>query len=113
LLIDLDRRGLLDTTLVLWMAVLGRTPKLNRQASRDPWPQCYTVLMADGGVKRGYVHGASDKHGEYPAKDPVRPDDLAATMYYLLGIDPATELLGVGGRPVAISEGKPVMDVLA
>jgi hypothetical protein len=112
LLIDLDRRGLLDTTLVLWMGEFGRTPKLNGQASRDHWPQCYTVLMAGGGVKRGYVYGASDKHGEYPAKDPVRPDDLAATMFYLLGIDPTTELLGVGGRPVAISEGKPIMDVL-
>jgi len=113
LLIDLDRRGLLDTTLVLWMGEFGRTPKLNGQASRDHWPQCYTVLMAGGGVKRGFVYGASDKHGEYPAKDPVRPDDLAATMFYLLGIDPTTELLGVGGRPVAISEGKPIMDVLA
>ncbi len=113
LLIDLDRRGLLDTTLVLWMGEFGRTPKLNGQTSRDHWPQCYTVLMAGGGVKRGYVYGASDKHGEYPAKDPVRPDDLAATMFYLLGIDPATELIGVGGRPVAISEGKPIMDVLA
>jgi hypothetical protein len=113
LLIDLDRRGLLDTTLVLWMGEFGRTPRINAQASRDHWPQCYTVLMAGGGVKRGYVYGASDKHGEYPAKDPVRPDDLAATMFYLLGIDPATELHGVGNRPVPISEGKPIMDVVA
>jgi len=110
---DLETRGLLDTTLVVWVGEFGRTPKINKNASRDHWPQCYTVLMAGGGVKRGYVYGASDKHGEYPAKDPVRPDDLAATMFYLLGIDPTTELHGVGGRPVAISEGKPIMDVLA
>ena len=109
---DLDQRGLLDTTLVLWMGEFGRTPKLNAQTSRDHWPQCYTVLLAGGGVKRGYVYGASDKDGAYPAKDPVRPDDLAATLFYLLGIDPATEVRGLGDRPVLISEGKPVLDIL-
>jgi hypothetical protein len=113
LLTDLDERGLLDTTLVIWMGEFGRTPRLNAQNSRDHWPQCYTVLLAGGGVKRGYVYGASDKNAEYPAKDPVRPDDLAATMYHLLGIDPATEVKGLGDRPVAISEGQPVMDLLA
>jgi hypothetical protein len=113
LLTDLDERGLLDTTLVLWMGEFGRTPKINSQTSRDHWPQCYTVLLAGGGVKRGYVHGASDKHGEYPAKDPVRPDDLAATLFYLLGIDPGTEVRALGNRPVLISEGKPVMDIMA
>jgi hypothetical protein len=113
LLTDLDQRGLLDSTLVLWMGEFGRTPRLNGQKSRDHWPQCYTTLLAGGGVKRGFVYGASDKNAEYPARDPVRPDDLAATMYYLLGIDPASELLALGGRPVAISEGKPVMDLLA
>jgi hypothetical protein len=95
------------------MGEFGRTPKLNGQTSRDHWPQCYTVLLAGGGVKRGYVYGASDKQGAYPAKDPVRPDDLAATVFYLLGIDPATEVRGLGDRPVAISDGKPVMDVIA
>jgi hypothetical protein len=113
LLTDLDERGLLDTTLVIWMGEFGRTPRLNAQNSRDHWPQCYTVLLAGGGVKRGFVYGASDKHAEYPAKDPVRPDDLAATMYHLLGIDPATEVHAIGNRPVAISEGQPLMDVLA
>lgn len=113
LLNDLESRGLLDTTLVLWMGEFGRTPKINAQASRDHWPQCYTVLLAGGGVKRGFVYGASDKNGAYPAKDPVRPDDLAATVFYLLGIDPATQVRGLGDRPVNISDGKPVMDVLA
>ena len=113
LLTDLDERGLLDSTLVLWMGEFGRTPRLNGQYSRDHWPNCYTTLLAGGGLKRGFVYGASDKNGEYPAKDPVRPDDLAATMFYLLGIDPATEVRALGDRPVAISEGKPVMDLLA
>jgi hypothetical protein len=113
LLCDLDARGLLDTTLVVWMGEFGRTPKINANISRDHWPQCYTTLLAGGGVKRGFVYGESDKTGSYPTKDPVRPDDLAATMFYLLGIDPNTEVAGLGNRPVMISEGKPVMGVLA
>ena len=112
-LLDLDSRGLLDETLVVWAGEFGRTPKINAQISRDHWPNCYTTLLAGGGVKRGYVHGASDKNGAFPARDPVRPDDLAATMFYLLGIDPHTEVAGFGGRPVAIAEGEPVMDVIA
>jgi hypothetical protein len=113
LLHDMEARGMLEDTLVLWMGEFGRTPRLNAQTSRDHWPQCYTVLLAGGGVKRGFVYGASDKNGAYPAKDPVRPDDLAATMFYMLGIDPHTEVRGLGDRPVLITEGKPVMDILA
>jgi len=109
---DLDSRGLLDTTLVVWMGEFGRTPKINENASRDHWPQCYTTLLAGGGVKRGFVYGASDRNGMYPAENPVRPDDLAATIFYLLGIDPHTEVRAVGNRPVLISEGKPVMGVM-
>jgi hypothetical protein len=112
-LLDLDSRGLLDDTLVVWMGEFGRTPRINSQTSRDHWPQCYTALLAGGGVRRGFVYGASDKNGAYPAKDPVRPDDLAATMYYLLGIDPETEVYGLGNRPVAVSSGKPVMGLMA
>lgn len=110
---DMDERGLLDETLVVWMGEFGRTPKINENASRDHWPDCYTVLLAGGGVKRGFVYGASDKHGAYPAENPVRPDDLAATMFYLLGIDPEAQVYGVGNRPLRITEGKPVMGVLA
>lgn len=113
LLTELEERGLLDSTLVLWMGEFGRTPKINTKESRDHWPQCYTSLLAGGGVKRGYVHGASDKRAEYPADNPVRPDDLAATMYHLLGIDPATEVRDVENRPLSITSGQPVMDVIA
>jgi hypothetical protein len=95
------------------MGEFGRTPKINGNISRDHWPDCYTVLLAGGGVKRGYVHGASDKDGAYPAEAMVRPDDLAATLYYLLGIDPAAEVYAVDGRPLAISSGKPVQGVVA
>ena len=110
---DLDQRGLLDDTLVVWMGEFGRTPKLNGNVSRDHWPQCYTALLAGGGVKRGHVHGASDGHGSRPESDPVRPDDLAATIFHLLGIDPATEVRGPGERPLLISEGEPVLDIIA
>jgi hypothetical protein len=108
LLSDLDQRGLLDETLVVWMGEFGRTPKINENASRDHWPYCYSVLLAGGGVKRGYVHGASDRDAAYPARDAVPLDDLAATMFFLLGIDPATEVHDVAGRPLPISAGKVV-----
>jgi hypothetical protein len=110
---DLDDRGLLDSTLVVWMGEFGRTPKINANASRDHWPDCYTVLLAGGGVKRGFIYGASDKNGAYPAENPVRPDDLSATMFYSLGIDPHTHVYAVGNRPVLIAEGNPIMDIFA
>jgi len=113
LLNDLDHRGLLDETLVVWMGEFGRTPNINKNVSRDHWPHCYTTLLAGGGVKRGFVYGASDKTGSYPAENPVRPDDLAATIYYLLGIDPHTEVRTTGDRPVLIAEGKPLTGLIA
>jgi len=112
LLDDLEERGLIDDTLVVWVGEFGRTPKINDNASRDHWPQCYTALLAGGGVKRGYVHGASDAQGMFPAKHPVRPEDLAATLYMLMGIDPATEVHDLTGRPLSIA-GKPVTEVIA
>jgi hypothetical protein len=105
---DLDERGLLDETLVVWMGEFGRTPKINDNISRDHWPQCYTVLLAGGGVKRGFIHGASDRHGAYPDRDPVRPDDLAATMFHLLGINHETEVHDALDRPHPIASGKPI-----
>lgn len=113
LLTDLDQRGLLDETLVLWMGEFGRTPRVNANLSRDHWPDCYTVLMAGGGVKRGFAYGASDRHGAYPAENMVRPDDLAATLFRLLGLDPATEVRGQADRPVAIAGGRVIEDLLA
>jgi len=112
LLDDLEDRGLLDTTLVVWVGEFGRTPKINKNASRDHWPQCYTALLAGGGIKPGVIHGASDAQGMYPDEHPVRPEDLAATIYYLLGIDPASEIYDRDHRPLVIS-GKPVHEVIA
>jgi hypothetical protein len=112
-LIDLDSRGLLDETLVVWMGEFGRTPKINGNVSRDHWPQCYTALLAGGGVKRGFVFGESDATASRPLRDPVRPDDLAATMYHLLGIDPKIEVRNRSDRPLLISEGEVIEGILA
>ncbi|HLU50122.1 MAG TPA: DUF1501 domain-containing protein, partial [Planctomycetota bacterium] len=71
-----------------------------------------SVLLAGGGIKRGYVHGQSDREGAYPLLDPVSPGDLAATMYHLLGIDPTTEIRDAQDRPFPIADGKPIFDVI-
>jgi hypothetical protein len=113
LLEDLDTRGLLDETLVVWVGEFGRSPRINKMAGRDHWPQCYTALLAGGGLKRGFVYGASDKYGAYPAGDPVRPDDLAATMFHLLGIDPHTEVYDALHKPLQIAQGNPVTGLCA
>mgnify|MGYP000723995770 CR=1 FL=1 len=110
LLNDLKERGLLEKTVVVWMGEFGRTPKINANISRDHWPHCYTVLLAGGGTKRGFVHGSSDETGSHPASNPVTPDDVAATIYYLMGIDPRSEVMDAQGRPIMISSGNPIME---
>ena len=110
---DLERRGMLEETLVVWMGEFGRTPKINKNKSRDHWPKCYSVLLAGGGVKRGFVYGASDKTGSEPADNPVRLEDLSATIYYLLGIDPTSEIHDNQGRPLMISSAEPILDIVA
>jgi hypothetical protein len=105
---DLDARGLLDTTLVVALGEFGRTPKINKEGGRDHWPDCYSALVAGGGVKGGLVYGASDKNGAYPACDPVTPADLAATIFWCFGLDPAAEIRDMAGRPYRLAEGEPL-----
>lgn len=112
LLEDLDVRGLLDETMVVWAGEFGRTPKINKDAGRDHWPQCYTILMAGGGLQRGFLHGASDSSGAYPRDQPCTPDDISATMFHCLGIDPTIELRDQLDRPVPVSYGKPITPLL-
>jgi uncharacterized protein (DUF1501 family) len=104
---------LLKDTLVLWMGEFGRTPRINALAGRDHWPQCYHAVLAGGGVKAGHIHGASDKVGAYPTLGQVRPEDVSATVFDLLGIDPETEVRDRLDRPHPISHGKVIEDVLA
>ena len=105
---DLQERGLLESTLVVALGEFGRTPKINASAGRDHWPDCYTVLLAGGGVQGGAVYGASDKFGAYPAIDPATPADLAATIFWRFGISPATEIHDPTGRPYKLAEGAPI-----
>jgi hypothetical protein len=113
LLEDLDDRGLLDSTLVVAMGEFGRTPHINSQAGRDHWPDCYSVLLAGGGVQGGAVYGASDRLAAYPATDPVTPGDLAATIFWRFGIDPTTEIHDPLGRPHRIATGEPLRKLFA
>jgi len=113
LLTDLDERGLLDETLVVWMGEFGRTPRINKNNSRDHWPNCYTVLLAGGGVKRGFRYGASDRDGAYPDTGAVSPDDISATLFALMGISPETQMYDALNRPFAISRGTPITGLMA
>jgi hypothetical protein len=102
LLDDLRQRGLLDETLVICMGEFGRSPRVNAAAGRDHWPRCYTLLLAGGGVRGGFVFGKSDRIGSDPSENPVTPHDLIATIYSLLGIPPEKELPDQLGRPVRL-----------
>jgi hypothetical protein len=108
LLEDLQARGLLDDTLVYWTGDFGRTPTINKDAGRDHWPQCQTVLMAGGGIRGGQVYGASDAIGARPTDRPVLPDDITATIFHALGLDPETIVYDQLHRPMPISAGRPI-----
>jgi len=96
LLFDLHDRGLLEDTIVLAIAEFGRTPRINNRAGRDHWPHVFSALIAGGGIPGGTVVGSSDQQGGYPGSQPIRPGDLAATLYHKMGLDP---LLDVRIRP--------------
>jgi hypothetical protein len=113
LLSDLESRGLLDDTLVIWMGDMGRTPRINGSAGRDHWSFCYSIVMAGGGICAGQVFGSSDRSAAYPSTNPVGPGDVAATIYHLLGINPEEHVTDQQGRPFVVSNGKPIAAVLA
>ena len=102
---DLDRNGLLDSTLVLVSSEFGRTPKINKDAGRDHWPKVFSVVMAGGGAKKGYIHGASNATASEPDRDEIGPEDLATTVYHQLGIIADKELMAPGNRPIEIVDG--------
>jgi hypothetical protein len=102
---DLESRGLLSKTLILVSSEFGRTPKINNEAGRDHWPKVFSVMMAGGGIKGGLVYGSSDATATEPEFDPVTPEDLATTMYHLLGIVADKELMAPGDRPIEICDG--------
>jgi uncharacterized protein (DUF1501 family) len=108
LLEDLAQRGLLDETLVVWMGEFGRTPRINGAGGRDHWGHVFSVALAGGGVQGGRVYGASDRSGGQPRDGRVQPQDLTATLFHCLGIDPHAEIHDALGRPVAVSRGEVV-----
>jgi hypothetical protein len=112
LLDDLSQSGMLDDTLVVWNSEFGRTPKVNRNAGRDHWGACNTVVMAGAGVTGGQVYGASDAQAAYPIANKVTQDDIAATMYHLLGFHPESPVYDRLSRPHQIALGEPIYDLL-
>jgi hypothetical protein len=112
LLDDLETRGLLDQTLVVVMGEFGRTPKINKDAGRDHWGSCQSVLLAGGGIRGGQVLGSSDKQAAYPASEPIDPVDIHATMLHCLGLDPEAEMRDHLGRPYPLSGGRVLTGLL-
>jgi hypothetical protein len=121
LLEDLQQRGLLDETLVVWTGEFGRTPRVGQgvpggagagRDGRDHWPGVFTTVLAGGGIRGGSVHGASDRYAAYPASDPTRPADLAATLYHCLGVAPGLQLRDRLNRPLTLCEGTPIAALL-
>ncbi len=119
LLEDLADRGLLETTLVIVMTEFGRAPQIGRTfqnsggpGGRDHWSNCFSVVLAGAGLPGGTAYGSSDAKGAYPADKPLTPADLTATVYRLLGIDPATSLTDPEGRTHRLCDGTPAAELL-
>jgi hypothetical protein len=111
---DLDDRGMMDRTIVYCAGEFGRTPKINKNAGRDHWARSMAVVLAGSGLKRGFAYGETDPQGMAPATEPCTPDDVAATIFHRLGIDPHQELTTSTGRPVQLfREGKVIEKILA
>ena len=117
---DMDSRGLLDETLVVWSGEFGRKPHIGQPnpavnnigpGGRDHWPPCYSLVLAGAGVKRGFVYSQSDRIGAYPASRPHTPADVAATIFWALGLDPASEIHDRLGRPIRLADGEPITGV--
>jgi hypothetical protein len=114
LLKTLEDRGLLDTTAIMMAGEFGRTPKISARGGRDHWPRAMFVVMAGGGVKPGQVIGASDEKGQGPAGDAIAPDDVAASLLNLLGIDHHIESQTSTGRPIMlVRDGKLIPGLFA
>jgi len=118
---DLESRGMLDETLILWTGEMGRTPRVGQSVvggagagrdGRDHWASCFTSVLTGGGIRGGVVHGSSDRYAAYPASNPTRPADLAATVYHCLGVDLHHTLYDRLKRPQTLCEGEPIRTLL-
>ena len=113
LMTQLEERGLLDSTTILWMGEFGRTPQVNANAGRDHFPQAWTCVLAGGGVKGGQAYGRTSEDGMKVEEGQVGVGDILATLCAALGVDPETENISEIGRPIQIAEGKPIAEILA
>lgn len=109
---DLDRSGLLKETLVMVSSEFGRTPKINAQAGRDHYPKVFSVVLAGGGIKGGYIHGSSNATASEPEEMAMGPEDLFTTVYHCMGIVADKELMAPGDRPIEIVDGGRVIKEL-
>jgi hypothetical protein len=109
---DLDARGLLDETLVVAVGEFGRTPKINANGGRDHWGPVFSCALAGAGIAGGQVYGSSDKHGAYPATDKVEPPDFTATLFHLMGVNPAGTFSDREGREHKLTLGSPLYKLL-
>ncbi len=112
LLEDLQQRGMLEDTLVVWAGEFGRSPKINPSGGRDHWGHVFSAALAGGGVRGGVVHGQSDRDAAFPLEGRVEPQDLAATILHCLGIDPETLIYDRVKRPFAVSNGQVIEKIL-
>jgi uncharacterized protein (DUF1501 family) len=114
LLADMDDRGLLESTLVVFMTEFGRTPKINKDGGRDHWGAAGSIFFAGGGVRAGQVIGSTDKHAAYPTSRGYTPGDVAATIYRALGIEPESRIYDHQRRPMPVlPEGEAIPGVLS
>ena len=105
---DLEARGLLHQTLVVWTGEFGRSPRINSDAGRDHYGNVFSAMLAGGGIRGGQVYGTSDKYGAFPSDNPVSPGSFAATLYHCLGVAPDTEIPDRLGRPTRVADGLPI-----
>ena len=108
----MDQRGLLDETLVVMFTEFGHTPKFNKNAGRDHWGSAFSIALAGGGVQGGSVVGKTDKQAAFPIDGAVRPRDFIATVFHLLGYAPHTEIYDPFNRPLPISRGRVLHEIL-
>jgi len=110
---DLSQRGLLDETLVCWVAEFGHTPRFNAKAGRDHWGKVFSIALAGGGIRGGVVVGKTDRNAAEPTTDAVLPADYLATLFHCLGFSADTIIHDMEKRPLPISRGRVIKSILA
>ena len=115
LMMDLKQRGMLESTLIVWMGEFGRTPVINPQRGRDHFPNAWSTVLAGGGIKGGTVYGKTSAGGDTVAENPVTPPNFVATLVKALGLDPTKQNMSNVGRPIRLADAgsKPIKEVLA